>query len=281
MSYELTIYCDESVKHGKYFSNFYGGVLVSSLHQQKISDALNQKKTALHLYNEIKWQRVTENYLDKYQALIDVFFDYIQTNKLKLRIMFTQNAQVATHLEEYHKEHEYFLLYYQFIKHAFGVLYCKKPKDQHVVSLRLHFDKLPDTREKNAQFKSYIGALSKQPNFKKHGIVIKEDQIAEVESSEHVLMQCLDVVLGAMQFKLNDAYKEKPAGQFRRGKRTIAKEKLYKHIHKRITEIYPRFNIGVSTGLRDGHASLWKDPYRHWVFTPREFEFDKTATKKK
>lgn len=46
----------------------------------------------------------------------------------------------------------------------------------------------------------------------------------------------------------------------RRGKRPFEKE--------RIQRIYPRFNIGRPTSLRDDMANLWKDPYRHWLFVP-------------
>ncbi len=281
MSYELIIYCDESIKKGKYFSNFYGGVLVSSLHQNSVNEKLNDKKISLNLKNEVKWQRVTQNYLDKYIELMDSFFDLVKDNKIKLRIMFTQNARIQKELDDYQKEHEYFLLYYQFIKHAFGLYYCKKPKGQEKVAVRLHFDRLPDTKEKNAHFKSFISNLSKNPQFRDNGIYIRNDHIAEVDSSHHVLMQCIDIVLGAMQFRLNDMHKEKPEGKFRRSKRTIAKEKLYKSIYNRIHEIYPRFNIGTTTSLQHGHEYTWKHPYRHWVFTSKKSELDRELTKRK
>ena len=74
------------------------------------------------------------------------------------------------------------------------------------------------------------------------------DQIAEVDSHEHSILQAVDVVLGSMQFRLNDFHRAKPPGQARRGKKTIAKEKLYKRISQRIRSIYPNFNIGISTG---------------------------------
>jgi hypothetical protein len=91
-------------------------------------------------------------------------------------------------------------------------------------------------------------------------------------------MQCLDVVLGSMQFRLNDKHKEKPEGSRFRGKRTIAKEKLYKYISQRIRKIYPNFNIGVSTARSDVRNS-WLHPYRHWLFKPREYEIDVSKTK--
>ena len=79
-------------------------------------------------------------------------------------------------------------------------------------------------------------------------------------------MQCVDVVLGAMFFKLNGLNKVIPQGETRRGKRTVAKEKLYQHIYKRISEIHPAFNAGVSTGSRGRNNPHWESPYEHWKF---------------
>lgn len=84
MAYELIIYCDESIQRGRFFSNFYGGVLVSSLNQEIVNKVLNEKKKVLNLNNEIKWQRVTGNYLAKYIELIDCFFDFVKAKSLKL-----------------------------------------------------------------------------------------------------------------------------------------------------------------------------------------------------
>ena len=86
-------------------------------------------------------------------------------------------------------------------------------------------------------------------------------------------MQFLDVVLGSMQFRLNNMHLEKPEGKKRRGKRTIAKEKLYNYINKRIREMRPHFNIGISTGTNE-LDDRWNHPYRHWCFTANEFEID-------
>ena len=55
--------------------------------------------------------------------------------------MFRQNAQVPQNLTREHEEKEYFLLYYQFIKHAFGIDYCNPNEKDHVI-LKLYFDKL-------------------------------------------------------------------------------------------------------------------------------------------
>ena len=90
-----------------------------------------------------------------------------------------------------------------------------------------------------------------------------------------MILQCLDVLLGAMEFRLNEKHKIIPDGKRRRGKRTIAKHKLYKFINRRIREIYPNFNVGESTGLKGDNTNRWKHPYRHWKFRPIRKQINK------
>jgi hypothetical protein len=171
------------------------------------------------------------------------------------------------------------LLYYQFIKHAFGLAYADDSHSQETIKIRLYLDKLPDTKEKAAQFKQYLVGLNEYKQFKNRGIYIDPQQIAEVTSHQHKILQGLDIVLGSIQFRLNDGHKEKPEGARFRGKRTIAKERLYRHTNQRIRQIYPRFNIGVSTGIRDDLVNRWRDQYRHWLFIPSEYDLNLDSTK--
>ncbi len=273
------IYTDESEKRGRFYSNFYGGVLVRSPDLQGVIARLEQCKARLNLHHEAKWQRVTESYLEKYMGLMDAFFDEIAAGRVKVRVMFIQNQFIPTGLTPDQVRAEYYLLYYQFIKHAFGLRYAGIPGQG--ILVRLNMDQLPNNREQNSQFKAYLLGLNQNPNFRNARIRFQADQIAEVDSRDHVLLQCLDVVLGAMAFRLNDKHKEKLPGMRRRGKRTIAKERLYKHIHERICQLYPNFNIGDTTGKRGDPANLWCDPYRHWKFVPKNHEIDTTKTKQK
>ena len=277
MKRQYLIYADESHRKGKFFSNFYGGALVDYTKLDRISEKLNNKKLELGLSQEVKWTKVTEQYLDKYIELIDYFFEFVKSNKIKIRIMFRQNALVPQHLTRENEEKEYFLLYYQFIKHSFGLDYCNLSNKDNVV-LKVYFDKLPDTKKKNREFKGYIYALN--DFFCINDIHIYNEDIAEVDSRDHVILQCMDIILGSINFKLNDLDKEKLPNSRFRGKRTIAKEKLYKVILKNIRNIYPNFNIGVSTGIRFDVLNTWKDPYRHWCFKSKDSEFDSRLTKK-
>jgi hypothetical protein len=185
--------------------------------------------------------------------------------------MFRQNAHLPRGLSREQVDWEYYLLYYQFVKHAFGLEYV--PGN---IRLRLYFDKFPDTAEKSEQFKGFLLGLTKTKKWQ--DIDIKREDITEIHSHDHVLLQCLDIVLGAMSFRLNDKHKDIPQGARRRGKRTVAKEKLYKIILSEIRNIRPGFNVGVSTRTESPH-DRWRLPYMHWSFVPNDQTFDSSLTK--
>lgn len=276
MKKQYLIYSDKSYKRGSYYSNFYGGALVDYTKIQKINEILNNKKKELNFGGEIKWSKVSENYLNKYIEIINLFFTYVKNGDIKIRIMFKQNAYVFKQLDKIKYQNEFQLLYYQFIKHAFGLDYCVKNSDDEII-LKLYFDQLPDTKEKNSEFKEHILYLN---NIFDEHITIKKEDIVEINSKEHVIQQCMDIILGSINFRLNNLNKIKLNGTKRRGKTTIAKEKLYKVILKNIREIYPNFNIGISTSTRGNVNNRWLDHYRHWLFKTKNSELDKTLTKK-
>jgi hypothetical protein len=276
---EYVIYMDESIKSGAYYGNFYGGALLRSTDFDAVNSALRAKATAEGLTGEIKWQKVTSQYLTKYSALMDTFFDLIRDQRIKIRIMFTQTRHVATGLHAYHREHSYHILYYHFLRHAFGLRYANPGGSP--IGLRIYMDQLPDAMDKNALFKAFVVGLEKTREFRESRITVSADQVAEVDSRKHIILQCLDVLLGAMQFRLNDRHLEKPEGSTKRGSRTIAKGKLYNQLNKRIRELYPGFNIGISTGTPNGETDRFKQPYRHWLFVPKESRIDATQVKPK
>jgi len=162
MKHEYIVYCDESIKNGPYYSNFYGGAVVDSKDFESIVQILNQKKTELNLFNEIKWTKVTANYLQKYIDFINCYFDLIEEGKIKIRIMFRKNEHKAQSLTEYQQLNGFYLLYYQFLKNAFGFPYaCGYTED--TISLKTYFDKLPNTIEQNNTFKDFIYNLQTLP----------------------------------------------------------------------------------------------------------------------
>jgi hypothetical protein len=267
---ELVIYCDESDKRGTHFSNFYGGVLIRSTDIEPVRRELAETKLALNLHRELKWSKVTSQYLEKYEGFIGKYFDLISADKLKVRIMFTKtDHEKPEGLTKYHRENEFFLLYYQFFKHAFGFQYYPEGSQSRLTRVRAYFDRLPDTVEKCEQFKDYIVGLNRWNKLGDAGLWIDRNQMDEIDSGQHDIHQGLDIILGAMAFRLNRKHRARPKGQLFRGKKTIAKEKLYKVINSRIRELHPRFNIGISTGTDGDVRNRWHHPYRHWLFVSK------------
>jgi hypothetical protein len=215
MPTELIIYTDESDKDGKFFSNFYGGALVRSSDLEPVVRRIDSTMDKLFLKNEIKWQRVTENYLGKYIAVMDALFDEVDANRVKLRIMFTSNQYIPLGLTSEQRQTAYHRLYYQFIKHAFGLSFCSRDL-RPPVNVRVNLDQMPTNSEETAQFKAFVEGLNRNPDLARARVRFNSEQIAEVDSRDHVLLQCLDVVLGAMTFRLNNKHLEKPPGQSRK-----------------------------------------------------------------
>lgn len=263
---EFVLLCDESAEKGKKYGDFFGGCIVNGSDITAINEALNQEKAKLHFFGELKWTKVTMPYLEKYKSMMDLFFRFVQEGKIKVRIMFRSMK------DEPHYRHspdeKYFKLYYQFIKHAFGLRTI--PQELAPVYLRIYLDQLPDNKEKCTAFKNYLLTMPNTSDFQNSPLRIREDDIADVCSHNHVLLQCVDVILGAMNFRLNELHLTIPQGQTRRGQRTIAKEQLYKHIYRHISAIKPRFNIGVSTGDCGYSNPHWECPYQHWDFKSKK-----------
>lgn len=274
MSREYVIYTDESSKTGRCFANFYGGALIRSDDLEYVKEHLRAQAARLGLGAEVKWQKVSEGYLDRYLAMMDTFFDLVSCDLVKIRIMLTQTRYVPV-LTPYHREHQYHLLYYQFLKYAFGLRYSNPDADE--VTLRLYMDRLPDSREKNSLFKQHLQGLQRCAEFQSAWITVPQDQIAEINSHDHLPLQCLDVVLGAMQFRLNEPRRDDPENPVAPGKKTVAKATLHEHICARIRQIHPEFVIGATTRRTGGDGDRWRHPYRHWLFIPRMARIDEGA----
>ena len=214
---------------------------------------------------------MTPRHLEEYKALISAFFAEMDAGHVKMRVFFRSNQR--EYVGDVPHNERYLRLYYQFLKHSFGFAY--RSKEVVPFRLRLFLDKLPDSKEKVASFKNYLCRLNKTENLKQSGIIIEPQMISEIDSKEYVMLQCVDLVLGAMAFRLNDRHLIKPEGARFRGKRTIAKDKLYKHILTEVRALYRKkgvFNYDPKNGKHytDYPNDRWTDAYRHWQFKPKK-----------
>lgn len=277
---EYVLFCDESDRRGPFYSNFYGGARVPASQLRTVELALLACRRELGLNSEIKWEKAGPGVVERYEHFIAAFFDQILARRVFLRVMFTHNARVPVGLSQEQLGDSYYLLYYQFLKHGFGLAHL--PPHAQPPRVRIYLDEIGDTREQVAKFKGFVRGLADTKTIRAAGGVILEDAaITEVRSHDHIIMQALDVVLGSITFRLNNKHRAKLPGENMRGKRTVAKERLYKFILGEIKRVTGKqsFNIGITTGLSDFPGGRWSDPYLHWCFTPRDHVFDPNAVK--
>lgn len=272
------IWFDESDKEGEYYSNFYGGILIRSKDVENVLYMMRVFTEEYEMNEEIKWQKVNAFNLEKYKKVVDFIFDLLMNDLIKIRIFFHNNQYIATGLTREHRRKEYSMLYYQFIKHAFGLKYSNKTNSP--IFLRIMLDDMPLKGEDKDEFIKYIHNLTFDDGFKAANIHIRKRDISEVNSKEHLPLQMMDLILGSICFRLNNKHKVIDPQTGRRGNRTIAKEKLYKYINRKLRELKPGFNIGESTGI-GSVEDRWDYPYMHWSFKPSASVRDFTKSKKK
>ncbi len=249
-----------------------------SEHIDEVESGLRRAKENVGLTREIKWTKIPskDDLFEAYISVMDRFFEYIKMDMVKIRIMFTQNIHVPMNLTRQQKDNEYYLLYYQFIKNGLGLKHCgENPGD--VIQLRFYFDDLAEGDP--TEFKDFIYRLDVNAWGSSRFFIAREN-VAEVRSHDHCILQCMDIILGSMCFRLNDKHLEKPPGKHRRAKKTVYKDRMYNHIYRHIREIHPNFNPGCNTGLRGPLENAWRQPYRHWLFVPKEHRIDIDKSKK-
>jgi len=230
------------------------------------------------LTGELKWGKVDQKSVELYARVMVAFFDEMQSGNLVMRVMFTKNSSVPVGLTQEHHDEGYYILYYEFLKHCFGLRYM--PPHSTPPRFRIYLDELGDTEEQLSKFRGFISGLSSESHIRKTGMQLALRDITHVRSHDHLLMQCLDVVLGSITFRLNDKHLDKLEGTRFRGKRTVAKEQLYRFINQQIRRVTGKnFNIGISTGHDDFPHDIWAGPYRHWLFEPKNKKYDPSQTK--
>ncbi len=255
---------------------FMVGALINLSDINTIENKLNSKKEELNLHGEIKWTKVTDNYLDKYIEMIKLFFEFIRNGKIKVRIMFAQNAFVSDGLTKEQTDNEYTILYYYFLKDSFGLRFSNNNPYKNKVNFSFYLDDLPCSEEQKNILKKSLFRYNNELRQNNTEII----EIVEIDSKKHVIQQCMDIVLGSINFKLNDFDKLKDEITGKKSKRTKAKEKLYKVINKNIREIKSGFNIGITTGINGDQTNYWKHSYRHWNFISSYSHYDETLTKR-
>jgi hypothetical protein len=265
-----TVYADEAWTHDDRlrFWRFYGGAMMLSSNRDRIEAELRAVKRRVGLHGEVKWTEVRPNKWKRFALIVDRFFDFVDSGDIRLRYMWLdQMFQEPERLTEYHREFGYYILYYFFLVFGFGLPW--HDGDQPIL-IEFHPDELPDELSKRSDFTRFLMRCHRSARFDNLS-EFRIIDVGEVTSRDHLILQCVDLIIGAVGAKLNKTLIQKgPSG--RRFERTIVKELLYKHIRQRIGDIDMRergtrhFSVGVNTGTGSDFANRWRHKFRQWNF---------------
>lgn len=248
------IICDESTKKGKNYSYFYGGAILKENKYDKISMILNDYKSKLG-FNELKRVKISEANYKAYIDVLDLFFTFVKSGDIKVRIMFSPNNQLMVDIP--HSCNETFMKFYHtFIINAFNIFYAK-----HNFRLRVVCDDLPETKKQCRVFKQCLVqkiATNKKPNTNK--VYIKQRYIEEVDSSKHVILQCVDVIVGLVDFILNTSKDD-----IRQSKRAMARYRVWNHLIECIKDLDNNFVVEETTRPVYSFRG-WVKKYSHFVY---------------
>lgn len=251
-----TIVCDESTKKGANYSYFYGGVIVAEQKYQAISEKLELFKEHIGLTHELKRINIDATNANRYIEMLDFFFTFVKSGDLRVRVMFSDNKNLDEIPSS--RDETFTTFYYLFIRHAFALPYAKDD-----INLRLIFDALPEKPERREKFKNYlVKNLTHIPTTdKQNDVIIDRQRIEEVDSKKHIILQCADVIVGLIDFCLNDAHNS----QIVKSKRWFAKNRVLSVLLSYLNEIHENFQICATTRPLRGF-NAWNDKYKHFVY---------------
>jgi len=190
MRYDL--YCDESrqdllVKKSSINENnrfvCIGGIMLNTDSREKLKSCIKDLKVKHSVFGELKWGTVTNNKLEFYLELIDLFFSF---SDIQFRTVVIDANDVDNDLfNEFDHELGYYKFYYQLIYH-----WINKNDDYFVFTdYKTNKDKFRLQELKNI--------LNRSCN--KDCIKI----IQAVSSKESLILQLQNVLMGAVGYKFN------------------------------------------------------------------------------
>ena len=243
---------DESIKKGKNFGYFFGGCIIKENEYEKINDLINMYKSSLG-FNEIKRSKISKQNASDYIKILDLFFTFVKSGQIKVRIMYAPNKELNQF--RHGQEDIYCKFYYTFFKLAFSVFYAKED-----IVLRLILDELPESPTVRNDFKNIlVKNFHKISQNNETKVIIYKNRIQEANSKFHSIIQCIDVIVGVIEFYLNNSTEI----ESNKGK---AKIKIFEHIYDNyIKLLIPNFSFIKTTGYLNCYKS-WLFPYKHLVF---------------
>ncbi len=236
----LHIYCDESRQTADRYM-VIGGLITVRENEELFLQTMNLYRQSNKMLSELKWTKVSDQKLNEYSALIDLFFSVNRAFHFKSIVVDTQEIDNRRYNKS-DAELGFYKMMYQFLLHSFGDYL--KPDDQAIIYL--------DYRNTSKYKLSTLAAILNNGLKKKYNLPtapIKNVQALDSKSSNFI--QVADVLMGAIGYQMNGAHT-----------RTVAKKSkilLAEYIAKKAGLI----NLQQPTPRSQRHFSIWHFHFRN------------------
>lgn len=188
----VELYCDESRQDLFYNTNvisstnkyiFIGGIMINSSDRANIKQKLNdlKEKYGLNHKAELKWNRVTNKYLNLYKEVVDIYLD----NNINFRTICIDSSKIDLMYHNDNAELGFYKFYYQLLNN--WIL-----KNQNYIIY---------TDIKTYSDPNVLNDLKRCLNNKSHPTSV--EKIYAIESHESVFLQLEDILMGATSYKMN------------------------------------------------------------------------------
>ena len=112
------IFCDESCLTHRY--SCYGDVIISNNTLDMVNNTINAVRKEQTLFAELKWSKISNQYNDKYEILINHVASLINKDMLHFRSIIIDNHKINyTKYSNGDKEIGLYKFYFQLLKHCF------------------------------------------------------------------------------------------------------------------------------------------------------------------
>ncbi len=173
-----------------------GGIVTLRENEQRFAETMALYRQSHNMRAELKWTKVSNQKLNEYRALIDLFFSVNQSFHFKTIVVDTQEIDHRRYNKN-DAELGFYKLMYQFLLHSFGAYL--RPADQCIVFL----DRRTTSYYKLSTLCAILNnGLRKKYKYLQHPI----RNIQATNSKYSDLIQVADVLMGAIGYEMNGAH---------------------------------------------------------------------------
>ena len=235
----LHIYCDESRQTADRYM-VIGGLITMRENEEAFMQAMSLYRQSNNMNSELKWTKVSNQKLNEYLALTDLFFSVNRAFHFKAIVVDTQEMD-NRHYNKGDAELGFYKMMYQFLLHSFGEYL--QPEDRCVIFL----DQRTTSKYKLSTLCAILNnGLRKKYNFSVPPV--KNMQALDSKSSDFI--QVADVIMGAIGYEMNGAHTRTDAKH--------SKVLLAEYIAKKAGLV----NLQQPTPRSQRHFSIWHFHFR-------------------